>query len=102
MRSLGSKKIQTVPEDCYIWVFPSCVRAFYPNQIALQNIQPELIPQCQFAPIFMRGKFIASRHCSLLEDAEVGAVDGHQTVIPTSALLPAVEVNLKKKQQQIR
>ena len=54
-------------KNCYVRIFPSSIGAFvYTNQIALQNIQPELVPQ-RHPSIFVRGKLATSCHCSLLE-----------------------------------
>ncbi len=85
---------EAVSKDGDIGLLTGWVGALNPYQVALQNVEADLISQRRL-PFELEGcKCVAFRSSSFLEDAEVSAVDPHQAVIPAAAIFPAFKINL--------
>ena len=85
---------EAVPKDGDVIVLTRRIGAFNPDQIALQNRYTYLIPQSRLSLIFEGCKCVPFPSGAFLVDAEVCAVNAHETVIPAATILPAFKINL--------
>ncbi len=65
-----------------------------PNQIPREDVQPELVAECGLACVLVGTKEVPLPCCTLLLDAEVGAIDCHQTIVANVVDEMALKNNL--------
>ena len=83
-----------VQEDLDVRPGASGVWPLHPDEIALEDVDPELVSEQGLARVLVRPNCIPPLGDPLLLNAEVGPVDRHQTIVQLVINETAVEVDL--------
>jgi hypothetical protein len=77
-------------------ILTNSVRSINPNNIAGENIHPNLIPECTF-PFKLEQRNRVSRDSrSLLRDAHISTMYADEAVVQTATIFPAFKDNLEE------
>ena len=83
-----------VQEDLDVRPGAGGIRPLYPDKISLEDIDPQLIPERRLARKLMGAEDVPLLGGPLLLDAEVGAVDCHETIVQLVVDKTALEIDL--------